>query len=302
MADQIIEISTPGVYLSKNRGFIEVSKDTVLIGNVAIDDALAIIISTPGCAVSTNLLDAFSASNIPVVICGKNYLPSSITLPVAGHSRQFMVMSQQVKVSEPRRKRAWQQIVRAKITNQNTVLNRAGISANKLSHLIGRVRSGDPDNIEAQAARIYWQTLFGSEFRRDRNQVGLNSSLNYAYAVLRACVARAICASGLHPSFSLHHRNARNPLNLADDLIEPLRPIADHLVFMHRDAFSGDLSPDLKQRLTALVNISTLTHDGLSPLSLASVKMCRSLVDYYANETDKIYTPPLPNPLDYHVS
>ncbi|MDC0131960.1 type II CRISPR-associated endonuclease Cas1 [Alphaproteobacteria bacterium] len=300
MPDQIIEIMTPGTSLQKNRGFIEVSNDTGFVGRVAIDDALAIIIGTPGCSVSTNLLDVLSTSNIPIVICGNNYNPSSITLPLVGHSRQFVVMNHQAKVSEPRRKRAWQQLVRAKISAQNEVLNRAGRPADRMLHLIGRVRSGDPDNIEAQAARIYWRALFGSDFRRDRDQVGVNSSLNYAYAVLRACVARALCASGLHPSFSLHHRNARNPLNLADDLIEPLRPIADYLIFLHEEEFSTELAIRSKQKLASLVNIRTRTSEGLTPLSLATVKMCRSLADYYAGEIDTISTPLLPRELDYN--
>ena len=301
MADQIIEITTPGLHIAKERGFVSVKRDGVCTGRVAIDDLFAIIISTPSCSISTNVLDKLSNNNIPVVISGANFLPSSITLPLTLNSNQFDVMNLQVCLSEPRRKRAWQQIVRAKIRNQAEVLLRAGRVSSRLKQLHGRVRSGDPDNIEAQAARYYWQSLFGSDFRRDRDQEGINAALNYAYTVLRACVARGMCAAGLHPAFSLHHKNSRNVFNLADDLIEPLRPIADFAVHLNCDTFAGALTPASKKILASLVNIQIDTLEGVSPLSLASVKMCRSVVSYYSGETEKIFLPKLPTPLAYNV-
>lgn len=302
MADQIIEITSPGFHISKSRGFVSVNREKELIGKVAIDDLFAVIISTPSCSITTNVLDVLAHNNIPVVVSGTNFLPSSITLPLTLNINQFHVMNLQASLSEPRRKRAWQQIVRSKIHNQNEVLQRAGIYSSRLKQLVGRVRSGDPDNIEAQAARYYWQSLFGSDFRRDRDQEGLNSALNYAYTVLRACVARGLCAAGLHPAFSLHHMNSRNALNLADDLIEPLRPIADNAVQINRDFFAGALTPECKKVLASLVNIEIDTIDGASPLSLATVKMCRSVVSYYSGETKQIFLPKLPKPLAYNVS
>ena len=94
-----------------------------------------------------------------------------------------------------------------------------------------RVRSGDSGNVEALAAQRYWPRLFGDpEFRRRREGDGPNPLLNYGYAVLRAAVARAICASGLHPSLGLHHGNRYDAFCLADDLMEPFRPIVDGVV------------------------------------------------------------------------
>lgn len=301
MADRVLEISTPGYFLSRDRGFLIVSRKNERSGSVPIDDLLSVMISTPGCTISTNLLDSLAAENIPLVLIGKNYLPSSINLPISGNASQFSVMRSQAALSEPRRKRAWQKIIKAKIRNQSEVLDRAGMISTKLQYLSSRVRSGDPDNIEAQAARYYWPTLFGSDFRRDRSLQGLNASLNYAYTVLRACVARAICSVGLHPSFSLHHKNARNTMNLADDLMEPLRPIADYLVHKKIDVFTRELTQESKQLLTSLLNILIDTPDGSSPLSLASTKMCRSLVAYYASEADNFYIPNMPSSNSYDV-
>jgi len=58
-----------------------------------------------------------------------------------------------------------------------------------------RVRSGDPENMEAQAARRYWHAVFGDEkFRRGNDAQNQNRHLDYGYIVLRAVAARALCA------------------------------------------------------------------------------------------------------------
>ena len=136
-----------------------------------------------GCSISTNLLDELAHRNIPIVTCGKNYLPSSWILPITGHNRQFQIMRSQMTLSEPKRKRAWQMLVQAKIRNQAETLSRANKPNAPLLRLAKKVRSGDPENCEAQAARAYWQTLFGKEFRRDRDAPNLNIVLNYSYAI-----------------------------------------------------------------------------------------------------------------------
>ena len=177
----------------------------------------AVIISIQGCSLSTNLIDHLAQRNIPLVICGSNYLPSSFTLPVQGYGRQFQVMRAQIDLSEPRRKRAWRHIIKAKIKNQADVLQRAGKSNSPLLRLVSKVRSGDPENCEAQAARIYWQHLFGSDFRRDRNVPGLNAALNYIYAITRACVAVGSVAPDCIRVSVYTHKNPQNPFNLVDD-------------------------------------------------------------------------------------
>ena len=106
-----------------------------------------------------------------------------------------------------------------------------GKDASPLESMRSRVKSGDPDNVESQASRVYWPFLFGKDFRRDQKAEGTNSLLNYGYALLRASVARAICGTGLHPALGIHHHNQYNPMCLADDLMEPFRPIVDRKVY-----------------------------------------------------------------------
>ena len=302
MPEQIVEITTPGLHLAKSRGFLQVRDKDNLVGQVSLDDILAVIVGVQGCSISTVLMDQLSQRNIMLVVCGKDFLPSSFILPVAGHGRQFQVMRAQMNLSEPRRKRAWQKIVRAKICNQADLLTRAGKNNIQLIRLAKMVKSGDPENWEAQAARIYWQRLFGNDFRRDHEAMGLNAALNYIYAVIRACVARGVSAAGLHPSFSLCHKNPQNPLNLVDDLVEPFRPIADYLVWQSDASRFQDLSPAIKSSLSAITTLTIPLKEETSPLSLAAVKVCRSFAGYCLGEADDFLLPALPASQDGSAS
>ena len=159
--------------------------------------------------------------------------------------------SAQAGLSLPVRKRLWQQIARAKILAQARLLEERTGADHGSCGLASQVRSGDPANLEARAARIYWRKVFGEiEFRRDREQDGLNACLNYGYAVLRAIVARAICGAGLHPSLSLHHHNRYDAFCLADDLMEPFRPIVDRAVARSpRRARSGNAARSSREEM-----------------------------------------------------
>ena len=298
MPDQIVEITKPGLRLSKSRGFLDIQEKEEQIGHIPIDDILTVLISNPACTISTVLLDHLARNNIPLVICGKNYLPCSLVLPLAKHNRQFQIMQAQTQVSEPQRKRAWQKIVQAKITNQAEVLERTGANPLPLNRLAKKVRSGDPENCEAQAARSYWQALFGKNFRRDKDLSGINTALNYVYAVIRACICRGICGSGLHPSISLHHKNPQNSFNLADDIMEPFRPIGDLLVWAHRKKMGESFLPVHKETLSSIVNLMTPVNAELSPLSLAALRTCRSVASHYLKKEDMLF-PALPDPIHY---
>ena len=176
------------------------------------------------------VLAELASRGAAVLVCDAARLPAGMILPLDAHSTQTQRMRDQLELTEPRKKRLWQQVVRAKITLQAELLRRRGASSSKLTELAKQVRSGDPDNIEAQAARYYWTALFGPGFRRDREAGGQNAALNYGYAVVRAAVARAVCGAGLHPTIGLHHHNRSNAFCLADDLMEPFRPAVDQAV------------------------------------------------------------------------
>ena len=301
MVGQIVEITQSGYSLNKFRGFLTVNSGGETVGKIAFDDIVTVLISVPGCSVSTVLIDHLCQRNIPLVMCGKNYIPTSMTLPIQGHTRQFRTMRAQAEMSQPRRKRAWKYVIRAKISNQAELLKRIGKENAPLIRLSQNVRSGDVDNCEAQAAKYYWQNLFGEHFRRDRVASGLNVAINYVYTVVRACMARGICGAGLHPSFSLHHRNPQNPLNLVDDLMEPFRPIADYLLIHKPMNFWNDLNVETKAQLAAITTVQLMFQNEASPLSLATVKVARSFADYCLEECNEFEYPSLPLPIEMAV-
>lgn len=219
---------------------------------VPLSDIAVLVVSHPQVTFSHAVLAGLASAGAVFIACNEKHMPVSMLLPLETHSLQAERFAAQAGVSLPVKKRAWREIVRAKIAAQARLLDERNGSDSGLAALRSRVRSGDPDNIEAQAARIYWRELFGEvEFRRDTDGDGLNACLNYGYAVLRAAVARAICGAGLHPCLGVHHHNRYDAFCLADDLMEPFRPLVDREVakLSDRGPVSAELQRESKQAL-----------------------------------------------------
>lgn len=178
-------------------------------------------------------------------------------------------------------KRLWADIVRAKIRRQGWALARAGQPSGAFARLARLVRAGDPDNLEAQAARRYWPLLFGSEFRRDADGSGVNALLNYGYAVLRSATARAIAAAGLHPGLGIFHRHPQNAMPLADDLMEPFRPLFDLSVRELTDTGVLEVTSEAKRELAAVLLHEEQTTFGSTPLSTCLIRLAASLAESF---------------------
>jgi CRISPR-associated protein Cas1 len=225
-----------------------------------------------------------------------------VLLPLSGHHAQGERMEAQALASRPTAKRLWAELVKAKVKAQAAALNEFSQSPLVLETLAARVRSGDPDNIEAQAAQKYWPALLGSDFRRDRDADGVNVFLNYGYTVLRASAARAIVGAGLHPSLGIHHKSAGNSLRLADDLMEPFRPAVDILVRELRDEGVTELATPVKRRLAAVLHADYETDEGVSPLSNVIARMAQSLAQIYLGERKVLMFPRSSIPLHEDVA
>lgn len=296
MVGRVIEIATDGRHIALNRGFLVVSEGGaegrgVEVGRVAIDGVAALVTNAHGLTFTNNVLIELSARGIPVVLCGPNHRPEAIVWPVDGHHQQSGRMADQIGATAPLRKRLWAQIVRAKILAQGATLAAVAARHGGFQLLSRKVRSGDPDNVEAEAARRYWPLLFGAEFRRDRDDPGLNGMLNYGYAVLRAGVARAVMAGGLHPGLGLMHANRGNAMVLVDDLMEPFRPVVDLEVW--RLAAAGTVTVDAaaKAALARVMVLDLPTGQGLSPVMTCAERLVTSLARAYAGEGDDLALP-----------
>lgn len=301
---RVVEINTPGMHLSLHRGFLHIKQKNDTIGKAVLDDIACVVVSTPGVAITTNLVDALAKRNIPLVTVGKSYAPSAMLIPLSGSGLLADRMQAQARASLPTRKRVWAFLVRGKIEAQAAVLSRVG-GANiaRLQRMARRVRSGDPENMEAQAARLYWPDLMGNQFRRDRSEPGINAMLNYGYTILRSSTLRAICAAGLHPMLGLHHLTRGDGMRLADDLMEPFRPAIDLVVrALMRDGITtiGTMS---KQRLVSVLHADyQMTSDEVSPLSTCLVRLAQTLGKVFQGERRIPELPLSPIPLPESVS
>jgi len=194
---------------------------------VPLEDIAVVMFETPQALVTSALLSALAGVGAAVVTCDETHHPNGALLPYLPHSRHLRVFRAQSNLTEPKKKRAWQIIVQAKLRNQARCLDLLRIEgADFLRRLAEQVTSGDSVNREGQGAKRYFAALFGARFARD-NEEWRNSALDYGYAVIRAAVARALVAHGFHTAVGLHHRSELNAFNLADDFIEPFRPIVD---------------------------------------------------------------------------
>ncbi len=299
MLGRIIELTHEGSIVRMERGFLIVGNDETGGGRVPLDDIEAVIVSAQRVTYSNAALAALAVRGTPLVICGKNYAPAAVVMPVSGQFEQGVRMAAQAKAAKPLCKRLWAQIVRAKILAQAGALDRIGVGAERLKTLARTIRSGDPTNHEAQAAQAYWPLLMGKGFKRDREAGGTNSFLNYGYAVLRAATARAIVAAGLHPSLSIQHQSRGDALRLADDLMEPFRPAVDLIAREFANSGEAELTPANKRRLSAVLHADYATNAGVSILSTCLSRLSLSLAYAYLGRVERLDLPksavPLPS-------
>lgn len=295
MQNRIVEIATDSVHLSAERGFLKVTKDREVLGKIALDDVAGLVVRGYGASFSASVCAAFAERNAPIVICAVNQSPASVIWPVSGHFQQGFHMQAQAVAKKPLLKRLWAELVVAKVEAQAAVLKASGKDADDLQAMSTRVRAGDPDNLEAQAARRYWSRLMGEGFTRDRQQDGINAALNYGYTVLRAASARSIIAAGLHPSLSIQHQSRGDALRLADDLMEPFRPFIDYVVFTHASKQAPneplELGKELKARLVEVLSLDLGRPQGESPIQICMDRLSQSLVAVFTDGRRKLELP-----------
>lgn len=267
MISRVVEIGS-AAHLHAAHGQLVIKRPDEANASVPFEDLGLLILDSPAITHTQAVLRQCMSHDVGVVITDDKHLPTAMLLPMQGHSLQSRTLAQQAALSLPTSKRIWKSIVHAKILEQARTLENCRAGSGPLPAMACRVRSGDPDNIEAQAARAYWQRLFGVGFRRDQDGEGINAALNYGYAVIRSAVARAVCGAGLHPSFGLMHHNQYNAYCLADDLVEPLRPLVDEHVYrsFHETDIGDELTVDQRHALLEVLLQSVLLGKRKLPL------------------------------------
>jgi CRISP-associated protein Cas1 len=291
---RIVEVADDRRHLFVHRGFLVVQDtegERKELGQVVLDDIGAVIANAHGLSYTNNLLVALAERGVPFVLCAANHNAVGMLLPIEGNFEQSKRIEAQIAATLPTHKRLWATVVRSKLEQQAAALEATGQPTAPLTALISKVKSGDPENIEAQGARRYWQLLFGEGFRRDQNAGGLNALLNYGYTVLRAATARATIAAGLHPSIGLHHSNDFNAMRLVDDLMEPFRPVIDLRVWLLQRGGETNVTPETKRALVRTLSDDMQTETGATPVQVCAQKLATSLAQVYLGEREKLDLP-----------
>lgn len=266
--------------------------------SIPIEDIGIVILDDYRIIITQGLIESLLSNNVALITCDKTHHPTGLMLNLAGNQLQSAKFKAQLNAPQPLFKQLWQQTIKAKITNQALLLKKQGKEATNMMKWVSEVKSGDAGNLEARAATYYWKNLFPdvTNFRREREGMAPNNLLNYAYAILRAIIARNLVGSGLLPTLGIFHRNQYNHYCLADDIMEPYRPFADALVseIIRNGEDHTDLNPSVKRQLLELATVDVIFDDERSPLMIAAQRTTASLAKCFEGKAKKLLYPRLP--------
>ncbi|MDR2438415.1 MAG: type II CRISPR-associated endonuclease Cas1 [Planctomycetaceae bacterium] len=305
-ARHILDFSEGRNKLREENKQLIVEKEDGSIVNIPFAEIAVILLSNANVTLTQAVIQSITESGGMLVICDYRHRPVSMMLPMEAYSVPVQRLKLQIEASQPILKNAWQQVVKAKIQAQARCLADDSMKcsldeAKSLMKMAEHVKSGDTDNIEAQAAKRYWHALFPEiEFHRNHESNDpLNNRLNYGYTIVRAMTARAVCATGFHPALGIHHCNQRDAFCLADDLMEPFRPLVDHIVRfqfniskkLETRKLTRELTPRVKEELIYPLTKRFNVNGEKRKLFDIITMLAQSLVKFYTKETDELYLP-----------
>ena len=292
MVKRTLSFSKPCSLSLKNcQMVIRMKDDPDFIRTIPVEDIGFVLLENQQISITMPLLNALADNNTAVIVCTDKMMPNAMLLNLDSNSVQGERYRDQINASEPLKKNLWKQTVEAKIRNQAALLDKLDKDGSQLKPYWQNVKSGDSDNREGIAAKIYWDALFGDDFMRYRTGGSPNEMLNYGYTVLRAAVARSLMGSGLFPAFGIYHRNRYNAFPLADDIMEPYRPFVDEIVFDLYANGENELNKDVKAEILKLLYVDTVFDKVTRPLDLGLSVTTSSLAKCFSGEQKKIMYP-----------
>lgn len=292
MLKRTILITSPK-YLSLKNNQLRLCDEDNNICNEPIEDIGFLLLDNPQITLTLPLINALRENNTAVIFCDQTHHPRSMLLNLDGNTLQNELFHAQITAGAVLKKNIWKQVVTAKLRNQAAVLEHTGSSGNDIKKMAATVKSGDSDNREGYAARLYWPRLFGYDFKRLREGLPPNNMLNYGYTVIRAAVARALAGSGLLNTLGVHHRNRYNAFCLADDIMEPYRPFVDAAVFELNGIYPEQdlLHVDIKSALLDVLNSDCKINGNKRPLMIAMQSSAASLARCFSGQERNVVFP-----------
>jgi len=269
------------------------------VDSIPIEDIRCVMVENQQTTISAALLSKLAENGTSIVFCDEFHMPMACLYRINGYSRQLRQLNLQLGQTAPLKKQLWSQIVRAKIENQSLCLKLLGLEEEGLylHDLVKAVKSGDSQNIEGKAAAFYFKSLFGKDFKR-RTENNINASLNYGYSIVRSYIARTLSVYGLEPCLGINHKSELNNFNLADDLLEPFRPLVD-LYTATRLGRTGVFTTAYRASLFTLLNMDMLSNGDKCTINIAVERLVQSLVACYKKKQTALCLPVLME-LQYH--
>ncbi|EJO5347325.1 type II CRISPR-associated endonuclease Cas1 [Clostridium botulinum] len=287
-----------------NSANLSLRNNNLIISNkeefqIPIEDISVLVIEGISVRLTNRLLSKLSENSVATIICDEKHLPSSIVLPLNVHYKSYKVLKQQLNQSAAFSKRIWQSIIKQKLYNQGKCLDiLSQVGGEFLNKLSTSVDSGDKGNKEAIGAKYYFKALFGEDFTRDDDN-GINAALNYGYTIMRSAVARTLVMYGFNATLGVNHCNELNPFNLADDFMEPFRPIVDLWVCTHID-YHDTLTQNNRIALVDLINNECIIDGQNHSILNAMDKMVASYTTACSKKDFRLLKLPTIKPLEYH--
>ncbi len=296
MIKHTLEIAQRGAKLSLRRKQLAISFSLDDERRFACEDVGVLVLQHPAIEISSAVINSLLEAGCVVVFCNEKHMPSGVLLPTLHHSELIPRLTAQMGAGLPARKRVWKELVRAKILAQAKVIEDPGRT--RLLHLASEVKSGDPDNREAVAAKVYWSAVFpeiyaAGDQRDSRGVSRFNGLLNYGYAILRAAVARAVVSAGMQPALGLYHHRKDNPFCLADDVMEPLRPFVDSAVQrrLNETSESDELSSEDRQEMLSILAMPVQFGDTKGPVMAVLPRYVNSVYRMLIGEDSSLTVP-----------
>lgn len=292
MIKQTLMFTTPVSLSLKDQQLVIAFKETDQVVTRPIEDIGFVVVENQMVKMTVPLLNALADNNVSVIFCDKRQMPKSMLMNLEGNATLQESYRYQFEATAPTKKQVWKQVVESKIRNQAALLDAVGQRGEVLKPYYMNVKSGDTDNREGAASRVYWSQLFGNQFRREREGDPPNNLLNYGYSILRAAVARALIGSGLYPAFGVFHRNRYNAFPLADDMMEPYRPFVDETVYrLYMDGATEELNKESKGELLRVLFADVRMGKMTRPLEVALSMTTASLLKVFKGEETKLSLP-----------
>ena len=216
--------------LDLRMGYLVIRQDEE-VKRIFLDEINTLIIENPACCVTGCLLAELVSRKIKVIFCDEKHSPTAELHPCYGHGESAGKLREQIQWDEKFCQRLWTRIIAEKIHKQALFLEESGKNqeAEMLNSYIKEIQLADISNREGHAAKVYFNALFGNEFKRG-NGMAEDSALNYGYALILSAFNREIAASGFSTQLGIAHHNTFNHFNLSCDLMEPCRIFIDRWV------------------------------------------------------------------------